>query len=115
MALWSSFKHADVVQVGATQLLGKSIHGGEQAVKQPDPNNTLLDFYSGGGFSNIFERPSYQKAAVTTFLDKYAPNYGNSVFNHSGRGFPVSNSRKTGMIRLSPVKHPQVAQSSLTQ
>jgi tripeptidyl-peptidase I len=40
------------------------------------------------GFSNIFEAPSYQSAAVKGYLEKYAPKYGDSVFNSSGRGFP---------------------------
>ena len=77
-----------MAQVGATQLKTNSIHGGEVAVKQPDVNNTLLDYYSGGGFSNVFEMPSYQKAAVQGYLDKYAPNYGESFYNRSGRGYP---------------------------
>lgn len=49
-----------------------------------------MDFYSGGGFSNVFEQPSYQAAAVNNYLSKYAPNYGpgDSVYNKSGRAFP---------------------------
>lgn len=67
-----------------------SIHGGEVAVGDPDPTNPLLDFYSGGGFSDVFEMPSWQASAVTNYLDKYAPKYGSAVFNNSGkaRGFP---------------------------
>lgn len=45
-----------ITAVGATTLLNSSIHGGEQAVADP---NGGLSFYSGGGFSNIFERYSY--------------------------------------------------------
>lgn len=77
-----------ITTVGATTLLTNSIYGGEKAVGSINAANPLLDFYSGGGFSNIFERPSYQDSAVTNYLDKYAPNYGPSVFNSSGRGFP---------------------------
>ena len=40
------------------------------------------------GFSNIFERPSWQSHAVQNYLHKYSPPYPESVFNHSGRGFP---------------------------
>ncbi|KAK5115872.1 hypothetical protein LTR85_009466 [Meristemomyces frigidus] len=74
-----------ITAVGATTLLNSSIYGGEQAVSDPDG---LLSFYSGGGFSEIFERPSWQQAAVSNYLDKYSPNYTESVFNHSGRAFP---------------------------
>jgi tripeptidyl-peptidase I len=42
-----------ITAVGATTLLNSSIYGGEQAVGEPDG---FLSFYSGGGFSNIFER-----------------------------------------------------------
>lgn len=80
-----------ITAVGATQLKTKgsnAIYGGEVAVAEPDKNNTYLDFYSGGGFSNIFTRPDYQKDAVTTYLDKYAPKYNESVYNRTGRGFP---------------------------
>lgn len=68
--------------------MGNSIYGGERAVAQPDVNNTLLDFYSGGGFSDVFARPSYQDSAVKNYLDKYAPKYPDSTFNKTGRGFP---------------------------
>lgn len=77
-----------ITSVGATQLAGHSIYGGEIAVAEVDKANPLLDFYSGGGFSNIFEQPSYQAKAVNHYLKKYAPAYGDSVFNKSGRGFP---------------------------
>lgn len=77
-----------ITSVGATQLKGKSIKDGEVAVAEPNASNHLLDFYSGGGFSNIFSRPAYQKASVEKYLDKYAPKYGDHVFNKTGRGFP---------------------------
>lgn len=75
-----------ITAVGATTLLNDSIYGGEQAVNDPDG---LLSFYSGGGFSEIFERPSWQEAAVSNYLAKYSPkNYTETQFNHSGRAFP---------------------------
>jgi tripeptidyl-peptidase-1 len=46
-------------------------------------------FYSGGGFSNYFSRPSYQDGAISTYLStnnnftKYA-----GKFNASGRAYP---------------------------
>jgi tripeptidyl-peptidase I len=76
--------------VGATDLLNDSIYGGERAVAQPNKNNSKLDYYSGGGFSDIFELPAYQEEAVTNYLTTYPPPYGSEVFNDSGnaRGFP---------------------------
>ncbi|KAK7062335.1 Tripeptidyl-peptidase sed2 [Favolaschia claudopus] len=44
--------------------------------------------FSGGGFSNYFERPSYQDAAVQAFLDKLAPGTYSGLFNPNGRAFP---------------------------
>ena len=75
-----------ITSVGATTLLNSSdIHGGEQAVGVPRGG---LSYYSGGGFSSIFPRPAWQEDAVSNYLAKYSPNYGESVFNSSGRAFP---------------------------
>ncbi|KAI0477842.1 subtilisin-like protein [Xylariaceae sp. FL0804] len=74
-----------VTAVGATTLANGSVYGGERAVSDPDG---ATSFYSGGGFSDIFERPAWQEAAVSGYLGKYSPNYTESVFNHSGRAFP---------------------------
>ncbi|KAI1177804.1 peptidase S8/S53 domain-containing protein [Nemania sp. FL0916] len=78
-----------ITSVGATSLIGNDTDSGERAVSQPStgPANA---YYSGGGFSNYFPMPSYQKSAVTHFLKNYAPNYGPNVYNDSGnaRGFP---------------------------
>lgn len=43
---------------------------------------------SGGGFSNVFQQPQYQNAAVNNFLknSKKLPN--TTFFNQSGRGYP---------------------------
>ena len=60
------------------------------AVADPDVNNTKLDYYSGGGFSNVFTLPSYQASAVTNYLTKYPPPYSSNVYNNSGnsRAYP---------------------------
>ncbi|KAH9027718.1 subtilisin-like protein [Lactarius pseudohatsudake] len=42
---------------------------------------------SGGGFSDYFERPSYQQEAVTTFLQDLGNRY-QGLYNASGRGVP---------------------------
>jgi tripeptidyl-peptidase I len=42
---------------------------------------------SGGGFSNIFSRPSYQGHAVSTYLDSLPSDFA-GLFNRGGRGYP---------------------------
>ncbi|KAI0630311.1 subtilisin-like protein [Trametes polyzona] len=69
-----------VTSVGATHVpYGKSAADVEVAVDS---------FGSGGGFSNLFPRPSYQDRLVGAYLGKYAPDYGPGVYNTSGRGIP---------------------------
>lgn len=43
--------------------------------------------FSGGGFSNYFPRPSYQDAAVSTYL-KTSNSSFTKYFNASGRAYP---------------------------
>lgn len=76
--------------VGATDLLTDDILGGERAVAEPNANDPLLDYYSGGGFSNVFGLPDYQKDAVTNYLTTYPPPYDGTVYNNSGnaRAYP---------------------------
>ena len=42
---------------------------------------------SGGGFSNIFARPSYQDNAVTTYLNALGTTYSGK-YNQTGRAYP---------------------------
>lgn len=45
--------------------------------------------FSGGGFSNQFAVPSYQKAATEAYLKNFPPPYPAGTFNTSGsRGYP---------------------------
>lgn len=46
--------------------------------------------FSGGGFSNVFEIPDYQKEAVDSYLTTYPPPYSTDLYNASGaaRAFP---------------------------
>ena len=72
-----------VTSVGATQIApGNTAADREVAV---DPNNDI-SFSSGGGFSNYFARPSYQDAAVSSYLSSSTRN--TSLFNTTGRAFP---------------------------
>ncbi|KIJ39847.1 hypothetical protein M422DRAFT_174735 [Sphaerobolus stellatus SS14] len=42
---------------------------------------------SGGGFSNVFPRPSYQDKAVSAYLKNLGSTY-EGLFNRSGRAYP---------------------------
>ncbi|KAI0925655.1 hypothetical protein AcV5_008333 [Taiwanofungus camphoratus] len=57
--------------------VGGTIHIPERAVD-----------FSGGGFSNVFSRPSYQDAAVSSFLDKLPPGSYAGLYNRTGRAYP---------------------------
>ncbi|KAF9228449.1 subtilisin-like protein [Gyrodon lividus] len=72
-----------ITSVGATQVNpGSSVFEPEGACEQR--------IYSGGGFSNYFAMPDYQKEAVAHYLKNYNPQYPRSIWNSSGtsRGFP---------------------------
>lgn len=74
-------------RVGATVLTGSAKQDQETAVTR---------FGSGGGFSNIYAQPAYQKQAVQTYLTQHKPPYqsysgpnsGQGIYNSSGRGYP---------------------------
>ncbi|KAF8517278.1 subtilisin-like protein [Hysterangium stoloniferum] len=65
---------------------------------QINPNSTVNDpegaceqvIFSGGGFSDIFPMPNYQKAAVEEFFQKHPPPFTSAQFNNSrqARGYP---------------------------
>lgn len=72
-----------VTTVGATQLQkNNTATAGEVACESV--------IYSGGGFSNTFAMPPYQKIAVKSYFKNYPPPYGADRFNNSTqtRGFP---------------------------
>ncbi|KAJ7112475.1 family S53 protease-like protein [Mycena epipterygia] len=60
-----------VTAVGSTQGFGP-----EKAIN-----------FTGGGFSNVFATPSYQTAAVASFLKTVPTNFA-GTFNKAGRGYP---------------------------
>jgi tripeptidyl-peptidase I len=66
-----------VTAVGATQINpGSTVYEPESACEQV--------IFSGGGFSNIFSMPHYQKQAVSTYLEHHPPPYTAEQFNNSG-------------------------------
>lgn len=74
-----------VTSVGATQVRnGSTVGDAESACEQV--------IYSGGGFSNVFAMPEYQRDAVGTYLDRHVPDEYVQAgrFNSSGtvRAFP---------------------------
>ncbi|CAI6332629.1 unnamed protein product [Periconia digitata] len=50
--------------------------------------NETATFFSSGGFSDYWERPSWQESAVSSYLEQTGPQQFKSFFNASGRGFP---------------------------
>ncbi|EMD37154.1 hypothetical protein CERSUDRAFT_84189 [Gelatoporia subvermispora B] len=72
-----------VTSVGATQVSpGKKVTDPESACEQV--------IFSGGGFSNVFAIPEYQKSAVESYLTKFPPPYPSDIWNSTGksRAFP---------------------------
>ncbi|KAI1796864.1 subtilisin-like protein [Ganoderma leucocontextum] len=69
-----------VTTVGATQVANGS------TVRDPEVATTT--FASGGGFSNVFPRPSWQDKQVADYLSQHGPAYAPGVFNRSGRAYP---------------------------
>lgn len=72
-----------VTSVGATQVLNGS------SVKDPEAACERV-IRSGGGFSNVFAMPKYQREAVESYLENNKPPYTTAQYNTSGvaRGFP---------------------------
>lgn len=67
-----------VTSVGATQILnGSSVQEPESACE-----DVIL---SGGGFSNLFAIPPYQKEAVASYFANFPPPFNGSQFNNTRR------------------------------
>ncbi|KAJ5389262.1 Rattus norvegicus CLN2 is a lysosomal protease Precursor [Penicillium cataractarum] len=86
-----------VTSVGGTKVLPEHTPSEpESALYNSDGKNILS---SGGGFSNVFQAPSYQEAAISKYFATSNPNYpfyeGNwtsggdsGLYNRLGRGYP---------------------------
>ena len=67
-----------VTSVGATQLShGKTVLDKEDACVEV--------IQSGGGWSNYFAMPDYQKSAVSSYLKNTPPAYPSSIWNSTGK------------------------------
>ena len=71
-----------ITSVGATQV--------NPGAKVTDPESACEQvIFSGGGFSNNFKMPDYQKNAVEGFLKNHPPSYSTTVYNATGsRAYP---------------------------
>lgn len=58
------------------------------ATTQTAPEVAVSDFFSGGGFSNFFARPSYQDKDVTNYLKTLPKGTYAGLFNPNGRAIP---------------------------
>ncbi|KAG9594897.1 subtilisin-like protein, partial [Aureobasidium melanogenum] len=79
-----------VTSVGATQVIpGTNIIEALATGTQPEEACETV-IYSGGGFSNVFDMPSYQASAVKSWFKNYPPPYGADRFNNTEktRGYP---------------------------
>jgi tripeptidyl-peptidase-1 len=86
-----------VTAVGATQIKnGSTVTDPEEAVY---PFNEY-DFSSGGGFSNVFARPSYQETAVASFLTNNKQLPPSSTYNQTGRAFPDVSANGWNIINI---------------
>ena len=102
-----------ITGVGATKVYpGKTVFEPESAVFDPVGHPYAVNYSSGGGFSNVYPVPEYQKKAVSTYFANHNPPYpyysglvanapnpvlpnvtalaGNSggIYNRQGRGKP---------------------------
>jgi tripeptidyl-peptidase I len=99
-----------VTAVGATKVYpGKTVFEPESAVYDPAGHPYHVNYSSGGGFSNVYAVPSYQKEAHDSYFRDHAPSYpyyeilekntsqialygapngGNGIYNRIGRGIP---------------------------
>lgn len=65
-------------------------------------------FPSGGGFSNVFPRPSYQSKAVSTYLAKTGPKLGFSGYTQTVTNGDFSNVT-SGVYNINGRAYPDVA------
>jgi tripeptidyl-peptidase-1 len=91
-----------VLSVGATMLTSnQTVDDPESVMNIPEIQMGSATFSSAGGFANYAPLPDYQKDAVSSYLNNYAPDYpyytytgpssitgSNGVYNRAGRGIP---------------------------
>ncbi|KAH9883861.1 tripeptidyl-peptidase 1 precursor [Xylariomycetidae sp. FL2044] len=75
-----------ITSVGATQNFEPEIVASRKAGLGPD-GQQHGNYTSGGGFSNYFPTPEYQKDAVTSYVKNLGGRY-DGLYNKAGRGYP---------------------------
>jgi len=91
-----------VLSVGGTQLYANQTVLDAESVMQDNLGEGAELFASGGGFSNYFSAPDYQKDAVNNYLTKHDPGHpyyvananatnigaNGGIYNRAGRAYP---------------------------
>lgn len=89
-----------ITSVGGTMLYANQTVLDNESVMHVNLSGTAQNFSSSGGFSNYYGQPSWQKAAVATYLAENNPPYPyyeefsvdvnttTGVYNRIGRGYP---------------------------
>lgn len=92
-----------VTAVGGTRFINGT--AGEEAA--------AIQFGSGGGFSTVFPRPSYQNSAVQTYLQSENVSFpDDSFFDSSGRAIPDVSALGSNIIIINDGKEELVAGTS---
>ena len=73
-----------VTSVGATRFINSAV----------GPEEAVIEFKSGGGFSEDFQRPSYQFDAVNHYLNTCKDLPNSSRFSAAGRATPDVSGKK---------------------
>ncbi|KAF2767739.1 putative alkaline serine protease AorO, partial [Teratosphaeria nubilosa] len=77
------------------------------ASAKSDSEVAVTRFPSGGGFSNIYPRPSYQNSAVNTYLTLHTPAY--KTYNTSGMNNPPESVTNGGLYNIAGRGYPDVS------
>ena len=72
-----------------------------------DQEVAVTRFPSGGGFSNIYPQPSYQKTQVNTYLTAHTPPY--KTYNTSGMNNPPETVTKGGIYNVGGRGYPDIS------
>jgi len=72
-----------------------------------DEEIAVTRFPSGGGFSNIYPRPSYQDQQVGTYLNDHTPPY--KTYNTSGTNNPAANVTNGGIYNVAGRGYPDIS------
>ncbi|WFD35081.1 tripeptidyl-peptidase I [Malassezia cuniculi] len=63
-----------------------AVGGTMGSLREQVGSEALMDYYAGSGYSNFFDRPSFQDDAVNTYMD--TANKFRGRFNANGRAYP---------------------------